>query len=364
MNKVIVKTHRKKYPVFIGDGILPQLRQKIEGIGSPDIFAVVDENVAKYHFEMIKKLFRNYPGKVEYFKLPQGEKAKSFHWFKQIHTSLLEGKFGKDTTLVAFGGGVTGDISGFAAATFMRGIKLIHVPTTLLASVDSSIGGKTGINFHQLKNMIGSFYQPEFVFTDTQFLTTLPKREFNSALGEIIKYAFISGSTFFDFVDSKLDGNDLSEKKIISTIIKECVTIKASVVSRDEYEETGIRKILNFGHTFAHAIESTLNYKIKHGEAVAAGISAALFLSNKMGLTDNRKLNKFLVLTAKVPPPKTIMKLSVNDAVKFMQSDKKVRNNRTLFVLIKDIGKILVDVPAGKRAIVDSLKQMKNFYFG
>ncbi|GBD86391.1 3-dehydroquinate synthase [bacterium BMS3Abin03] len=361
MKKILVKSQSKTYPVFTGNNILPALRNMVDEKLSRNIFLVIDENAAKYHLGKIKSVFNRWDGKIAFFILPSGEKVKSVYWLNKIYQSLLGNGFGRDTMLIAVGGGVTGDISGYAAATFMRGIKLVHVPTTLLACIDSSIGGKTGINFNKKKNIIGSFYQPEFVFTDIQFLSTLPRKEIISAAGEIVKYSFISGKKFYDYISKYLDEIILLEKDKILKIIYECAMIKSGVVAQDEFEKKNIRKILNLGHTFAHAIESALGLRIKHGEAVAAGVIASLYLSNKLGIMGKPKLELLLSVPRLLSLPKSLQRIENNIAFNYMYSDKKVRNGRLLFVLIKDYGKILIDVPANKNEIYYSLKMMKEF---
>jgi 3-dehydroquinate synthase len=271
-----------------------------------------------------------------------------------IYSQLIENNFGRDTTLIAIGGGVVGDLAGFAAATFMRGIKVVNVPTTLLAMVDSSIGGKTSINFLAKKNIVGSFYQPGYVLIDTFFLKTLPVSELKCGAGEIIKYAFLSDKNFFnsllnDFGKIFKNNNDYLEETISN-----CASIKASVVSNDE-KESGLRKILNLGHTFAHAYESCLNFKIKHGIAVNAGVISALFLSNELGIIDDKNVETFLKLPLKLKSPKVLSSLEKDSIYNVMLSDKKNRNGKIKFVLPLEIGKIIMDIEAEKKEIYSAL---------
>jgi 3-dehydroquinate synthase len=293
--------------------------------------------------------------------LPSGEKTKSEKELKKIYNFLLKNNFGKDTVLIAIGGGVTGDLAGYAASTFMRGIQLVHVPTTFLAIIDSSIGGKTGINFNNKKNIIGTFYQPRLVFIDIMFLSTLPSREFNSALGELIKYGLIANKDFYNFLSDNLEKVKSLNYRVINNAVEESVSIKVGVIRQDEFEQRGIRKILNLGHTFAHAIESELGFRIKHGEAVTAGIICSLFLSNKIGLLDTSKQKNLLRLPGSVRLPAIIEKINYQNVFNAMRSDKKNKDDKIMFVLISGIGNLLVDVPANKRDIFYALDKMKNF---
>ena len=253
---------------------------------------------------------------------------------------------------------MTGDLVGFAASTFMRGVSLIHIPTTLLADVDSSIGGKTGINFNHKKNMIGTFYQPKLVIIDTEFLINLPKAEITSGIGEVIKYAYMSDRNFFNYLKENLDRIFKYDSEVLNEIIFKSASIKASVVSQDE-KESGLRKILNLGHTFAHGFESELKFKIKHGEAVIAGIISSLFLSEKLRLITENELNAYLELAAKIKLPKKLQEIDKENVFQIMKSDKKNRNGVIKFVLVSGIGKILLDVEAEKKDVFYAIDRMQ-----
>jgi len=236
----------------------------------------------------------------------------------------------------------------------------VHVPTTLLASVDSSIGGKTGINYYKRKNLVGSFYQPQFVIIDTNFLQTLPAAEIKSGAGEIIKYAFLSNKDFYNYLLQNFSELLLLNSKVLSKVISESVLIKAGVVSQDE-KETGLRKILNFGHTFAHAFESHSGYKIKHGEAVIGGIIAALFLSHKLKFFSDEKLESYLRFLSVYKLPPTKKKVNNNIILEVMHLDKKKIGDRIKFVLLKDIGNLVIDVEIENREIFYALDKLKDF---
>jgi 3-dehydroquinate synthase len=360
MKIITVNINQAAYPVLIGKSMLNQLqallkKQKLFN----NLFIVIDQNVFNHHHSKIKSVFSGYREKIHYAVIPSGEKTKSDKELSKIYSALLNNNFGRDTTLIAIGGGVTGDIAGYAAATYMRGIQLVLVPTTLLAMIDSSIGGKTGINLKKRKNIIGAFFQPKLVINDINFLSTLPNREFDSALGELVKYGLISNNDFYSFLSDSIGKIKTLNKKSISYAIIESISIKAGVVSQDEFERKGIRKILNFGHTFAHAIESSLRFRVKHGEAVIAGILCALLLSNKIGLLHSSKLKKLLQLPCSIQIPPAVKRSDNQEVFEAMINDKKNRNEKILFVLMTDVGKIIVDVPANKKDIFYSLNKMK-----
>jgi 3-dehydroquinate synthase len=288
-----------------------------------------------------------------------GESSKSFRGLSGIFSELIRKQYSRDTLLIAIGGGVTGDLAGFAASSYMRGIQLAHIPTTILASVDSAIGGKTGINFNKYKNIIGAFYQPEFVLVDTDFLKSLPEEEVKSGVGELIKYAFLTNEGFYNYISSNLEKIFSFDKKVLNNIIYESVLFKGSVVSKDEHE-SGLRKILNLGHTFAHAYESKANLKLKHGEAVIAGIISALFLSFKSGLLSEEKLKKFLKLPLKVKLPSDFKIRDFKSIISFMYGDKKNKGGEINFILLSDIGKIITEAKIESDNIYYALRMAGN----
>lgn len=361
MKKIKISLSTKSYEVLIDKNIYRILLNEISGKNlNRNIVLIIDENVYKFHNDYLKKVFKNYQNKVKYYILKPGENSKSYKELNKIYSFLIENEFGRDSIIAAIGGGVTGDLAGYAAATYMRGIQLIHIPTTLLAAVDSSIGGKTGINFEKKKNMIGSFYQPDLVLIDTNFLSTLPEKEVTSGIGEVIKYAFLADEDFFSYVNENLQKIYNKDEKVLEEIIYRSALIKASVVSDDE-KELWLRKILNFGHTFGHAIESLLNFKIKHGEAVITGLICALYLSNKIGAINKKELNKFLLLPQKINLPKISASINAEKIYNLMKLDKKSRNGKINFVLTSGIGKTLINVEAGKKDIFYSIEKAKDF---
>ncbi len=358
MREVKVALNENSYQVKIDDGITDKIVPVIEENNLyKNLLVVTDGNVEKLHSVKIKNAFKGYKNKVNFYTLPPGEYRKSYKELNKIYSYLLDKGYNRDTLIIAIGGGVTGDLVGFAASTFLRGVQLIHVPTTLLAAVDSSIGGKTGINFKKKKNMVGSFYQPKHVLIDTEFINTLNKNEINCGIGEIVKYAFLSGEKLYDFVIQNLPNIYAHKTETISAVIFESASIKASVVGQDE-KESGVRKILNLGHTFAHAYESALNFKIKHGEAVIAGITAALTLSYKLGILDKTGYEQLLELPLSVKiNGEKIRGLNNKELLDIMKLDKKSKSGTIKFVLIKSLGEILIDAEAGNRDIYYALNK-------
>ncbi len=349
------------YPVFAGRGILAHLKPQLKKYARfNNFFIVIDRNVAKHHLKSVRKAIGRRK-KIFYYELKPGENSKSHEQLKRIYDSLIKNNFGRDTILISIGGGVTGDLAGYSAATYMRGLQLINIPTTLLSAVDSSIGGKTAVNFNGYKNVIGAFYQPDMVLIDSDFLKTLPSKEYIAGMGEVIKYAYISSPELYNLVNENFDSIRLKDEKITDEIILKCAAIKAGVVSSDE-QENGLRKILNFGHTFGHAIESASGFKVRHGFCVIYGIVAELFLSNKIGVLSRRKLVKYLELPGKFRLKNILDNFDFEDIYQIMLSDKKNRNGKINFVLLSDLGKILLDVEAGKRDIMYAYDRARKFF--
>ncbi|MGB5288962.1 MAG: 3-dehydroquinate synthase [Ignavibacteriaceae bacterium] len=360
MKKVIVQTATKRYPVFIGTDIYKSLPGLIKKYSLPQrVFIVIDKKVEFFYGASIKKMLNAFTGKKNLLSLTTSERIKSFKTVQQIFSKLSEENFARDTLILAIGGGTIGDVAGFVASTYMRGVQLVHVPTTLLSAVDSSIGGKTAINFRSAKNLIGTFYQPSFVIVDTKFFMSLPQKELISGLGEVIKYSYLIDERFYSGLLSKYDMLLNRDLDYLRKVACECIKIKASVVSKDEKEIIGIRNILNFGHTFAHAFESNFAFQLSHGKAVMAGIISALFLSYKKGLINNQQLEQMIKLPLKFKSFIRLKNFDDKEIIRFMSYDKKSKEGMIKFVLIKNYGEILIDVKAEKREIQWALKNTK-----
>ncbi len=357
MDKININLPQNGYTVFVGNKILKQLPKKIKALNlHTNLFIVVDSNVYKLYAPNMDAIVASHKGKVDILIIEVNEKLKSFSTMQKIYKSMLENDYSRDTLLVAIGGGIIGDICGFVAATFSRGIQYIQVPTTLLSTVDSSVGGKTGINFGNTKNIIGAFNQPNFVLIDIDFIQTLNREELLSGLGEIVKYAFLTNKDFYTYVTKNITKVFDKNPRVLKRIINESVRFKGDVVVSDE-KENGNRKILNLGHTFAHAFEVETKYKLKHGQAVIVGIASALFLSLKLGLIKKQKMLELLKLISLFKNEIKIENINLKKAISVMQRDKKNRDGKIKFVLLKDVGNIVLDVEASHNDITYALEK-------
>lgn len=323
----------KKYPIFINNDNIENLEKEIyKHTNANKILIVISEKVNKLYGEKL-----NFKNSIK-FVLKDGEKEKNFKNYQKIQNFALKNKLERKDVIIAIGGGVVGDITGFVAATYLRGIDFIQIPTTLLACVDSSVGGKVAINTDFGKNLIGAFYQPKAVFCNLNFLKTLDERQFKTGLAELIKYAFISANciedyNFFDFLNTNANKVLSRDEEILAQIIETSLKLKASVVAKDEKEQS-LRRILNFGHTYGHAIEKITNYKkYTHGEAVAIGMVFAINLAYKKKLISEEYKNEGLELIKKYNLAPKTPSLDTKKLVELMQSDKKVENGKIKFIL-------------------------------
>lgn len=358
--KINIKHQNGIYPVIMGSNS-SIISNRSENKVKSDVFVIADSKVWKYHEKYILKLLKREFTIIRLHKFIAKEKNKSLSELEKILASMMLSDCRKDTFIISIGGGITGDIASFAASVYMRGIKYIHIPTTLLSMVDSSIGGKTGINFNSGKNMIGTFHQPFAVLVDKHFLSTLPLRELQSGTGEIAKYAFLvslnNRKKFLNNIDQILQKDFTRIDKVVAT----CIGIKASIVEKDEREETGLRKLLNFGHTFAHGIESGTDFRIKHGEAVLIGIVASLFYSYRAKLLTAEFLHNSLSeikgnigflsrLIRFVDPVKVVTT---------MRTDKKRSKSNINLVLLTESGEFIIDFPANPKILLHSIDDAK-----
>jgi 3-dehydroquinate synthase len=360
MAKILkVKLSDKSYPILIGNNSLSKTVEKINKLSVSKCLLIVDQNVLKFHSSTIRTTFALLDCKAFNYSFSANEKNKSLAQTEKIYKFLTDNSFDRHSTIVALGGGITGDIAGYAASTFMRGIRFIQIPTTLLSMVDSSVGGKTGVNFNHQKNMIGTFYQPDFVAIYPEFLSTLPKRELFSGAGEIFKYAFLADIKNYNLLKNNLSKLFSNKSYDIEKTIVSCLRIKANVVENDEKETTGLRKILNLGHTFAHAFEAESHYNLKHGEAVIGGIFCALFLSENLGYMSRERLKNFLDDFSFIKPNKKLGTMNVDLVFNLMGSDKKISLGKKQFVLIEDIGNIVVDLVPDRSSVLGAITNMK-----
>ena len=347
-NKISIKTSTKNYPIVIGRDLIGKIDKilKANHLKFDKCLIVTDKNIPqKFKRILYKKLKINKLFKIE---LTASEKNKNYRTIEKIHTVLFENRFNREDCVISFGGGIIGDIVGFASSTFKRGMKFINIPTTLLSQVDSSIGGKTGVNNKFGKNLIGSFYQPDLVVSDMNILASLPEREIICGYAEILKSSIIDNFNNFLYLDKNLKKIlKLKSPFIERSIIKSC-NLKKRVVEKDE-KEKNYRKVLNLGHTFAHAYESTLGFskKLNHGEAVILGIKNAVEFSFKRKILTKKKFNIILNHINRIGMKPKIEKLfkkrHVSKIMNYMRSDKKNNSNNINLILVKDFGKIIID---------------------
>lgn len=350
MQQLTVNLDDRNYPIHIGSGLLDQVELLAPHIAGRQVCIVTDDTVAPLYLEHLIRTLADY--KVLPVVLPTGEAFKNWATLQQIFDALLDARHDRRTTLIALGGGVIGDMTGFAAACYQRGVDFIQIPTTLLSQVDSSVGGKTGINHPAGKNMIGAFYQPKAVLIDTDSLRTLPDREVSAGLAEIIKYGLIRDEVFLDWLEQNMAGLRALDPSLVTEAIARSCAIKAEVVAADE-REGGVRAILNFGHTFGHAIEAHQGYGTwLHGEAVGAGMVMALQLSAALGWISAAQQQRGTALIGAAglptaPPPN----MAAADFTQLMAVDKKVLDGQLRLVLLKRLGEAVVTADFDNQAL-------------
>ncbi|MBV6273983.1 3-dehydroquinate synthase [Alcaligenaceae bacterium CGII-47] len=343
MNIVTVNTPGGSYPIHIAAGRLDALAHSIPG-NATAIVVVSNTTISSLYGERVRQALASTAKPLVFIDLPDGEAYKTWDTLNLIFDRLLGHQLDRKAVLVALGGGVVGDICGFAAACYMRGVRFVQVPTTLLAQVDSSVGGKTAINHPLGKNMIGAFYQPLAVEIDTDVLASLPAREISAGLAEVIKYGMIADATFFAWCEENVDALRALAPQAIHHAIKRSCEIKAQVVSQDE-RESGVRAILNFGHTFGHAIESGLGYgQWLHGEAVGCGMVLAAELSAQVHGLDRTIVARVRALVKAIGCPTQAPDLGAQRWLDLMRVDKKTEGRVFRFVLLPELGRAQVDV--------------------
>ncbi len=339
MRRVEVELGPRSYSILIAPDLGKEAGSRfLEYSIGKRLFLVSNDRVFSLHGAQVRRSLQDSGFEVTEILVPDGEAHKNLHTVERIYTYLAAQRADRQSSIVALGGGVTGDMSGFVAATFLRGIDCVQMPTTLLAQVDSSVGGKTGVNHQKGKNMVGAFHQPRLVLIDTAMLSTLPEREFQSGLYEVLKYGLIYDSSFFSFLESHLDSLRAREDETLERVIARCCEIKAEVTSRDE-RESDLRRILNFGHTFGHALEAATSYvRLAHGEAVALGMLAATELSLELDLLDSRTADRIAEMIRSVGPLPPIDDIGHQELLEVMKHDKKRQEDMVHFVLLDRIG--------------------------
>ncbi|RDE19106.1 3-dehydroquinate synthase [Motiliproteus coralliicola] len=352
-----VALDERSYPIYIGAGLLDQPELWTSHIRSSQVCIVTNETIAPLYLQQVEQSLAD--KQLATVILPDGERYKNLDTLNQVFDGLLQAKHNRTTTLVALGGGVVGDMTGFAAACYQRGVDFIQIPTTLLSQVDSSVGGKTGVNHPLGKNMIGAFHQPRCVLIDTNSLNTLPDNELAAGLAEVIKYGLILDLDFLSWLEKNLDALQQRQSEALAEAIYRCCQIKANVVAEDE-KEAGKRALLNLGHTFGHAIESHSGYgNWLHGEAVAAGTIMAADLSERLGWLSSADVErvKQIFSRAQLPllPPKG---MQPDDFMSLMAVDKKVLDGQLRLVLLRQLGEALVTADFSHEALQNTLSSL------
>jgi len=339
MESISVALGARSYPIHIGGRLLDSPHLFAPFLGGGHAAIVSNTVVAPLYLQRIKASIESAGARVAEIVVQDGESAKSSQTLEQVFDALLAARCGRDCLIVALGGGVVGDLAGFAAAVYQRGVAYVQVPTTLLAQVDSSVGGKTAINHARGKNMIGAFHQPRAVVADVETLDTLPDRELRAGMAEVIKHALALDSALVEWLEANMEKLLARDRKALMHAVRRCCELKAGVVAADE-REAGVRALLNFGHTFGHAIETAMGYgEWLHGEAVAAGMVMASELSRACGLIDGAKVARVRSLVARAGLPVAGPAVAPRRLLELMALDKKSARGRVRFVVLEDIGR-------------------------
>jgi len=342
MRKARVRLGKNSYNILIGSGLLAQTGQLLKETGFSDKLVVItDPTVNRLHGSALKQSLTDAGFKVTILEVPEGEEHKSLETAGRLYHELTAIYAERMTPILALGGGVIGDLTGFVAATYMRGVPLVQLPTTLLAQVDSSIGGKVAVDHGNLKNKIGAFYQPRLAISDTATLKTLTHKEISDGLAEAIKHGVIRDKEYFDYIETNLDEIKALGDRALERIVFGSARIKAAVVAEDELD-FGLRNILNFGHTVGHAIESVSDFRMDHGQAVAVGMLAAARISNRLGIFDSSELIRIEEIIKKAGLPTEIPVLDTERIIQSMEHDKKIVQGKIKFILPRSIGEVFV----------------------
>ena len=360
LTRIPVHTPSRSYEVLVERGLLRSAAAALSDTVPPDsrLFAVTQPPVRKHWGGVLRKSFNQTGRKVEVIEMPDGERSKTLSQLQKLALKLVSRGADRQSVILALGGGVVGDVAGFLASVFMRGISVVQIPTTLLAQVDSAIGGKTGVNLKSGKNLLGTFHQPLAVLADPDVLATLPEREYRSGLFEAMKYGVIRNPAIFELMETNSDALLGRDGALLETLIAECIRVKADVVSADE-RESGERRILNFGHTIGHALEAETDYEqFLHGEAVGWGMIAATMIGTGMHITDALTAQRIIALVlAYAPLPR--VEVNSDGIAKRLLSDKKTVAGVPHFILPTGIGKVEVVNTVPARAVIEAVEEIK-----
>lgn len=355
VNTLRVELGSRSYPILIGDDLLSRSDLLRQHVTARDILIVSNTTVAPLYLDTLAASLR--PARIVEAILPDGEAHKTLANVARLMDVLVANRFGRDCTVVALGGGVVGDMAGFAAACYQRGVAYVQVPTTLLAQVDSSVGGKTGVNHPGGKNLIGAFHQPVVVLADTRTLRSLPLRELRAGLAEVIKYGLICDAAFFAWLETHIEELLAGDPAALAHVIHRSCEIKAEIVGRDEREQAD-RAFLNLGHTFGHAVESATGYtQWLHGEAIGTGLLMAAAMSRECGLIGAQEVTRVQSLVARAGLPTRIDAVSPETALEHMRMDKKVQSGRIRLILLRKIGDAVMTADYSESALDRTLRE-------
>ena len=354
MQRLEVGLGARSYPILVGDGLLDRA-DAFDRVSGGTVLVVTNDVVAPLYLERVRRALGS--RRVESVVLPDGERHKTLDAVARVIDALVAARVNRDGCVVALGGGVVGDVAGFAAACYQRGIDYVQVPTTLLAQVDSSVGGKTGVNHPGGKNLIGAFHQPRLVIADTATLATLPRREWNEGFAEIIKHAAIRDGAMLDAIEEIAHG-----KGDLAALIKRNIEIKARIVEQDEFETKGLRALLNFGHTIGHAIEAAATYgTLLHGEAISMGLVAALDLSTRLSTLPQRDASRMIALLRRFDLPVRLPEgMSTEALIRSLTHDKKFEDGQVRFVLLRSAGDAFVSHDVTLRDIESAIENLRS----
>ena len=359
MKRIKVNLKNKSYNICVGKQLIGNIDKLLDKkLHDRPILVVTNKKIRKLHAPKLLKGLKRMTNDISFCEVPDSEKAKSFTFYIKLLKRLQQ--IGRKTKplVIAFGGGVIGDLAGFAAATYRRGVPVVQVPTTILAQVDSSIGGKVAIDMPEAKNIVGNFYQPKAVIADISILKTLPKSEILNGLGEIIKYGVIKDARLFSYTQKNMKKIHFLDENVMTYIVSKCAKIKADVVAKDEYDQKDIRIILNFGHTFAHAIESAFEYSAKytHGQAVGIGMVLACQTAEKLGVISSLVMEKIIGLLKSAGLLSSFPKGATTKILRLLEYDKKFVGGKTRYVLPVKIGKVKVFENISSKLIKEIVK--------
>lgn len=359
-DRIFVKTGENKgYEIILKKdfSLLPSMLKEL-GFHKRRLCIISDDNVYALHGETLKDALKDVSGDIYSVIFKSGEDHKNLDTVREIYKALIGYKLDRKDLILALGGGVVGDMAGFASATYLRGIDFVQIPTTLLSCTDSSIGGKTGVDFDEFKNMVGAFHMPRLVYMNLSTLSTLDDRQFSSGMGEIIKHGLIKDADYYEWIINHFSEIGDREPEIISEMILRSLKIKRDVVEKDPYE-SGERALLNFGHTIGHAIEKYMNFSLLHGECVALGIIAAACISCKRGMLSTEELYEIRDMFVPFGLPITLPDDSDPESIlQLTRSDKKMDNNRIRFILLKKMGKAYIDTTVSDEEILTGIREL------